>query len=153
MAKRTVTPPFFEEFLSRANFRTVKKTFRKHRSNLISFNNGPNKRNKVTLDYYILLNQSEVDYIMSAIDCTTLPPLSVVSDHKLLKLKFKWRLKINVMAHDVVNEANQRVIRNNILQDNNFDPATVGLANYYGNFSEAVKNSVRLNVPCLAPLF
>ena len=125
--------------------------FLKHRSNLISFN-GPNKRNKVTLDYYILLNQSEVDYIMSAIDCTTLPPLSVVSDHHklLMKLKFKWRLKNNVIAHDVVNEANQRVIRN-ILQDNNFDPAIVGLANYYGNFSEAVKNSVRLNVPCLAP--
>ena len=61
---------------------------------------GPTNVNKVTLDYYILLNQSEeVDYIMSAIDCTILPPLSVVSDHKLLKkLKFKWRLKNNVMA-------------------------------------------------------
>ena len=101
---------------------------------------------------------------MSAIDCATLSPISVASDHKLLKLKFKWRLKNNVMApskrhsfaglrvfpqfsDDVVNEANQRVFHH-ILQNYNFDPA-IGLANY-GNFSEAVRNSVRLNVSCLA---
>ena len=66
--KENRNSPLFEEFLSRANFRTVNTMFRKHRSNLISFN-GPNKRSKVTLDYYILLNQSEVDYIMSAILC------------------------------------------------------------------------------------
>ena len=159
-SKENRNSPLFEEFLSRVNLKPVNTLFRKPRSKLISFY-GPNKR-KVTLDYILLSPK----WIKSAIDFTTLSPLSVASDHKLLKLKFKWRLKNNVMApskrhsyaglrvlpqfsDDIVNEANQRVTRH-ILQNYNFDPA-IGLANY-GNFSEAVRNSVRLNVPCLAPL-
>ncbi len=52
--------PLLEEFLFRANFRTVNTMFRKHLSKLISFYR-PNKR-KVTLDY-ILLSPNKVDYV------------------------------------------------------------------------------------------
>ena len=149
----------FEKFLSQANLKPVNTLFRKHRSRLISFY-GPNKR-KVTLDYILLRPK----WIKSAIDCEALAPLSVASDHNLLKLKFKWRLKNNVMAQskkhsytnlrvlpqfsvDGISEANSRVTRH-ILQNYTFNP-TIGLANY-GNFSVAVKNSVDLHVPFLAP--
>ena len=69
--KENRNSPLLEEFLARANFRPVNTMFRKHRSKLISFY-GPNKR-KVTLDYILLSPK----WIMSAIDCTTLSPLSV----------------------------------------------------------------------------
>ena len=157
--KENQNSPLFEEFLSRANLKPANTMFRKHRSKLISFY-GPNKR-KVTLDYILLSPK----WIKSAVDCTALSPLSVASDHTLLKLKLKWRLKNNVLAQskkhsyanlrvlpkfsdDDVNEANQRVTRH-ILQNYTFDPA-IGLTNY-SNFSAAVRNSVRLNVPCIAP--
>ena len=149
--------PLFEEFLSRSDFKPVNTLFRKCRSKLISFY-GPNKR-RVTVDYILMRPK----WIKSASDCTACSPLSVSSDHSLLKLKFKWRLKNNAVTPskkrdyanlcvlpqfsvDAVNEANQRVTRH-ILQNYSFDP-NLGLGNY-SNLSEAVKNSVAANVPCL----
>ena len=37
-------------------------------------------------------------WIISAIDCKITSPLLIASDHNLLKMKKKWRLKNNVLA-------------------------------------------------------
>ena len=81
--KENRNAPLFEEFLSRSDFKPVNTLFRKCRSKLISFY-GPNKR-RATLDYILMRPK----WIKSASDCSACSPLSVSSDHNLLKLKFK----------------------------------------------------------------
>ena len=145
-----------EEFLSRADFKPVNTLFRKHRSQLLSFY-GP------SILFYILLRPKK--WITSVTDFVTITPLAIASDHNLLKMKLKWKLKNNVMgptkvkysyanlrrlpqfSDDAITAVNHLLVTNHILQNYTLEPA-LGLQNY-SLFSAAVKNSIEFVNPSL----
>ena len=153
------TPPF-EDFLLQSGFKAVNTLFQKRRARLLTFY-GPKKR-RVTLDYILLRPK----WIKSATDCTVKSPLAIASDHNLLKLKIKWKLKNNRMkATRRFNYAILRIkseddipaleintqITDHIIANCSIDQAQPLNVNY-DCLSVAIKDSLNAYLPCLPSL-
>jgi len=145
--------PILDEFLEDMDFIAINSIFKKCPKKLISFY-GPNNR-KVTLDYILLRPK----WVRSVQDCNSKNPTTIASDHNMIVMKLKWRLKnnkpkpktrknysfLNINNKDEASLRISQEVTDDILCKFIMDPL-IGVENY-GLFVKAINNSIASHLP------
>ena len=139
---------YLESFITENQLRPVNMLFQKPNYQYISVI-GPRNR-KVCLDYIFIRDK----WINSAIDCYTSCSVTVASDHKMVKMKIRWKLKNNVTIrrpkpdYSVLRD-NTSIIKkqftDDVVQNLQFDPL-IGIENYT-KFTTVIKENIEKHVP------